>query len=105
MTVTVASFTQPPLVPLPWTPPRLTTAQLQAAVAGTFAAGPMTAAIITAIGDTWAFLDNLNAKMAAQGALNDSDAKSLAVRTAALPNLHQQIGLFPVGSQTPAQQP
>jgi hypothetical protein len=77
LTITLESYSQPPLVTLPWSPPRLTVAQLQAAVAGTFAAG----------------------------SLSDDDAKSLAARTAALPGLHQQLGLYPVGSQTPAQQP
>ena len=105
MTVTLASFSQPPLVTQPWTPPRLTATQLQAATAGTFAAGPATAAVITAIGDAWAFIDDMNAKLAAQGSLSDSDSRSLADRTAALPGLHQQLGLYPVGSQTPAQQP
>jgi hypothetical protein len=78
------------------TVPRLTRAQLEAAVAGHFAAGPATPDVITTLCHLVAALDGLDAKRDPDGALSPADAISFQIYAERIPPLLRRLGVYPV---------
>ncbi len=78
------------------TVPRLTRAQLEAAVAGHFAAGPATADVIATLCHLGAALDGLDAKRDPDGALSAADALSFETYAERIPPLLRRLGIYPV---------
>ena len=88
---------RPPVQP-PYTPPRMSRAELEAATAGCLAAGPHTAEVIESITLKYAAIACIEARRDADGRLSDQDAADHMAHGAALPRLFRELGLYPASS-------